>query len=141
MFNPGQLKLIIDSIVWAFRHTERNVAETGLNLLRVSVFAHTLLCRNEDCLSGGLCIHLANAMSYVCDLALVGWVTILLQCCFVVYLVTPCEIRCIMYVCTCVCALTGPALSVQYQSVRNTVLPDVLPPVVARDLRSHDRCA
>eukprot|EP00967_Tisochrysis_lutea_P095667 scaffold139673_cov19-Tisochrysis_lutea.AAC.2 len=28
-----QLKLIIDSIVWAFRHTERNVAETGLNLL------------------------------------------------------------------------------------------------------------
>ena len=24
---------VIDSIVWAFRHTERNVAETGLNLL------------------------------------------------------------------------------------------------------------
>lgn len=34
-FNPAQLKLIIDSIVWAFRHTERNVAETGLNLLKV----------------------------------------------------------------------------------------------------------
>uniref|UniRef100_A0A7S0WF70 Importin N-terminal domain-containing protein n=1 Tax=Chlamydomonas leiostraca TaxID=1034604 RepID=A0A7S0WF70_9CHLO len=33
-FNPTQLKLIIDSIVWAFRHTERNVAETGLNLLQ-----------------------------------------------------------------------------------------------------------
>lgn len=30
---PVQLKLVIDSIVWAFRHTERNVAETGLNLL------------------------------------------------------------------------------------------------------------
>ncbi|KAL2556439.1 Protein EXPORTIN 1A [Forsythia ovata] len=28
-----QLKLVIDSIIWAFRHTERNVAETGLNLL------------------------------------------------------------------------------------------------------------
>ena len=23
----------MDSIIWAFRHTERNVAETGLNLL------------------------------------------------------------------------------------------------------------
>ena len=31
--SPEQLKLVIDSIVWAFRHTERNVAETGLKLL------------------------------------------------------------------------------------------------------------
>lgn len=31
--SPQQLKLVIDSIVWAFRHTERNVADTGLNLL------------------------------------------------------------------------------------------------------------
>ena len=31
--SPAQLKLVIDSIVWAFRHTERNVADTGLNLL------------------------------------------------------------------------------------------------------------
>ncbi len=31
--SPSQLKLVIDSIVWAFRHTERNVADTGLNLL------------------------------------------------------------------------------------------------------------
>ncbi|GMH35437.1 hypothetical protein BSKO_03305 [Bryopsis sp. KO-2023] len=31
--SPGQLQLVMDSIVWAFRHTERNVAETGLNLL------------------------------------------------------------------------------------------------------------
>jgi exportin-1 len=23
----------MDSIIWAFRHTERNIAETGLNLL------------------------------------------------------------------------------------------------------------
>ena len=32
---PPQLKLVIDSIVWAFRHTERNVAEEGLSLLLV----------------------------------------------------------------------------------------------------------
>ena len=31
--DPSQLKLVVDSIVWAFRHTERNIAETGLNLL------------------------------------------------------------------------------------------------------------
>ena len=35
--SPGQLKLVIDSIVWAFRHTERNVADTG-------VHAPCLLC-------------------------------------------------------------------------------------------------
>ncbi|MEW5316465.1 MAG: hypothetical protein WDW38_007837 [Sanguina aurantia] len=33
LMTPAQLKLVIDSIVWAFRHTERNVAETGLSLL------------------------------------------------------------------------------------------------------------
>ncbi|KNA06334.1 hypothetical protein SOVF_182050 isoform A [Spinacia oleracea] len=31
--SPQQLKLVMDSIIWAFRHTERNIAETGLNLL------------------------------------------------------------------------------------------------------------
>ena len=31
--SPAQLRLVIDSIVWAFRHTERNVADTGLCLL------------------------------------------------------------------------------------------------------------
>jgi hypothetical protein len=31
--SPVQQQLLIDSIVWAFRHTERNVADTGLNLL------------------------------------------------------------------------------------------------------------
>ncbi len=29
----GQLALMLDSIFWAIRHTERNVAETGLMLL------------------------------------------------------------------------------------------------------------
>ena len=35
LFSLGaaQLKLLVDAVVWAFRHTERNVAETGLNLL------------------------------------------------------------------------------------------------------------
>lgn len=31
--SPQQLKLVMDSIIWAFRHTERNIAETGLILL------------------------------------------------------------------------------------------------------------
>lgn len=31
--SPEQVQLVMDSIVWAFRHTERNVAETGLQLL------------------------------------------------------------------------------------------------------------
>ncbi|KAL6069759.1 Exportin-1 [Balamuthia mandrillaris] len=30
---PETFKLIIDSIVWAFKHTMRNIAETGLNIL------------------------------------------------------------------------------------------------------------
>ena len=29
----AQLKLVIDSIVWAFRHTERNIADTGAQAL------------------------------------------------------------------------------------------------------------
>nr|XP_043615011.1 protein EXPORTIN 1A [Erigeron canadensis] len=33
MLSPEQLKLVMDSVMWAFRHTERNIAETGLNLL------------------------------------------------------------------------------------------------------------
>eukprot|EP00803_Ostreobium_quekettii_P010458 evm.model.scf_31.9 EVM.evm.TU.scf_31.9 scf_31:180059-191953(+) len=35
LFNmsPEQVQLVMDSIVWAFRHTERNVADTGLQLL------------------------------------------------------------------------------------------------------------
>lgn len=32
--SPDQVQLVMDSIVWAFRHTERNVAETGLQLLQ-----------------------------------------------------------------------------------------------------------
>lgn len=30
---PNQFKLVFDSIVWAFKHTMRNVADTGLNIL------------------------------------------------------------------------------------------------------------
>jgi len=28
-----QFKLVLDSIVWAFKHTMRNVADTGLHIL------------------------------------------------------------------------------------------------------------
>ena len=31
---PAHQKLIIDSIVWAFKHTERNIGETGLEILQ-----------------------------------------------------------------------------------------------------------
>ncbi|KAI1284958.1 Exportin-1 [Halotydeus destructor] len=30
---PHQFKLVLDSIIWAFKHTMRNVADTGLNIL------------------------------------------------------------------------------------------------------------
>jgi exportin-1 len=30
---PAQFKLVFDSIVWAFKHTMRNVADTGLSIL------------------------------------------------------------------------------------------------------------
>lgn len=29
---PAQFKLILDSIIWAFKHTMRNVADTGLSV-------------------------------------------------------------------------------------------------------------
>lgn len=36
---PEFQKLVVDSIVWAFKHTERNVAETGLEIL-LELFEH-----------------------------------------------------------------------------------------------------
>lgn len=35
LFNipPGHQKLVVDSVVWAIKHTERNVSDTGLNIL------------------------------------------------------------------------------------------------------------
>ena len=30
---PQQQKLVVDSVVWAFKHTERNISETGLEIL------------------------------------------------------------------------------------------------------------
>ncbi|XP_014250231.1 exportin-1 [Cimex lectularius] len=32
---PAQFKLVLDSIIWAFKHTMRNVADTGLQILRL----------------------------------------------------------------------------------------------------------
>jgi len=31
--HPNQFKLVMDSIVWAFKHLEKNIADTGLNIL------------------------------------------------------------------------------------------------------------
>lgn len=31
----AQFKLVLDSIIWAFKHTMRNVADTGLDILYV----------------------------------------------------------------------------------------------------------
>lgn len=28
---PAQFKLVMDSVVWAFKHTMRDIADTGLN--------------------------------------------------------------------------------------------------------------
>ncbi|KAL1121954.1 hypothetical protein AAG570_003362 [Ranatra chinensis] len=39
---PAQFKLVLDSIIWAFKHTMRNVAETGLQIL------HQLLLNVEQ---------------------------------------------------------------------------------------------
>ena len=30
---PAQFKLVLDAVIWAFKHTMRNVADTGLNIL------------------------------------------------------------------------------------------------------------
>lgn len=55
---PPQFKLVLDSIIWAFKHTMRNVADTGLQIL------HRLL-QNVDC-------HPMAAQSfyqtYLCDI-------------------------------------------------------------------------
>lgn len=38
---PPQFKLVLDSIIWAFKHTMRNVADTGL---QVSCYAELVIC-------------------------------------------------------------------------------------------------
>ena len=30
---PAQFKLVLDSVIWAFKHTMRNVADTGLTIM------------------------------------------------------------------------------------------------------------
>lgn len=48
--NVTQLTIILDSIIWAIRHTERNVAETGLVLLEdlITLYSQSNLI-NEFC--------------------------------------------------------------------------------------------
>jgi exportin-1 len=46
---PEHQKLVVDSIVWAFKHTERNVAETGLEIL-LELFEH--MSKHSDVAQG-----------------------------------------------------------------------------------------
>ena len=46
---PAQFKLVFDSIVWAFKHTMRNVADMGLQILFiVSILSLTLISRTSS---------------------------------------------------------------------------------------------
>jgi exportin-1 len=41
MLNPEQQKLVVDSIVWGFKHTDRNIAEIGLEILHDLLMVRT----------------------------------------------------------------------------------------------------
>lgn len=61
---PNQFKLVFDSIVWAFKHTMRNVADTGLNILmqvrldRPGPRATQARCAREEWVCVFLCVFL-----------------------------------------------------------------------------------
>ena len=40
---PAQFKLVLDSIIWAFKHTMRNVADTGKRCTQVLVDVLSLI--------------------------------------------------------------------------------------------------
>ena len=47
---PAQFKLVLDSIIWAFKHTMRNVADTGENRnTHNSVLCRTTLVMHSCC--------------------------------------------------------------------------------------------
>lgn len=47
---PAQFKLVLDSIIWAFKHTMRNVADTGLQIL--FVLLEKMNKQNSEIMSG-----------------------------------------------------------------------------------------
>lgn len=60
---PPQFKLVFDSIVWAFKHTMRNVADMGLQILYV-VSLHPFYLRNSSIRTSFF--ENVNSMYFVC---------------------------------------------------------------------------
>ncbi|XP_061703911.1 exportin-1 [Cydia pomonella] len=93
---PAQFKLVLDSIIWAFKHTMRNVADTGLQILHrllqnveqhpqaAQSFYQTYLCDilehvfsvvTDTSHGAGLTMH-ATILAYVFSLVEAGRVTV-----------------------------------------------------------------
>ncbi|CAG9113772.1 unnamed protein product [Plutella xylostella] len=93
---PAQFKLVLDSIIWAFKHTMRNVADTGLQILyrllqnvelhpqAAQSFYHTYLCDilehvfsvvTDTSHGAGLTMH-ATILAYIFSLVEAGRVTV-----------------------------------------------------------------
>lgn len=93
---PAQFKLVLDSIIWAFKHTMRNVADTGLQILHrllqnveqhpqaAQSFYQTYLCDilehvfsvvTDTSHGAGLTMH-ATILAYVFTLVEAGRVTV-----------------------------------------------------------------
>ncbi|KAI5638839.1 exportin 1-like protein domain-containing protein [Phthorimaea operculella] len=93
---PAQFKLVLDSIIWAFKHTMRNVADTGLQILyrllqnveqhpqAAQSFYQTYLCDilehvfsvvTDTSHGAGLTMH-ATILSYIFSLVEAGRVTV-----------------------------------------------------------------
>lgn len=95
---PAQFKLVLDSIIWAFKHTMRNVADTGLQILyrllhnveqhpqAAQSFYQTYLCDilehvfsvvTDTSHGAGLTMH-ATILAYIFSLVEAGRVTVAL---------------------------------------------------------------
>ncbi|XP_063534495.1 exportin-1 [Cydia strobilella] len=93
---PAQFKLVLDSIIWAFKHTMRNVADTGLQILHrllqnveqhpqaAQSFYQTYLCDilehvfsvvTDTSHGAGLTMH-ATILAYIFSLVEAGRVTV-----------------------------------------------------------------
>lgn len=93
---PAQFKLVLDSIIWAFKHTMRNVADTGLQILHrllqnveqhpqaAQSFYQTYLCDilehvfsvvTDTSHGAGLTMH-ATILAYIFSLVETGRVTV-----------------------------------------------------------------
>ena len=64
---PQQFKLVLDSIIWAFKHTMRNVADTGLNILKQLLQVSTKWGGGGGGVEGDRVLHHAIAHQCVSD--------------------------------------------------------------------------